>query len=138
MKKLMFVCTGNSARSQMAEGWARFLGKEKWEVYSAGLEPKGINPYAVQVMQEEGVDISRQKSKNLDYELMKQMDVIVTLCDNATESCAVTPPNIVTLHWSLPDPAAFSGSTEMVLKEFRTVMNDIKQRVETLFQNLSC
>lgn len=133
----MFVCTGNSARSQMAEGWARVLSRGKWEVHSAGLEPKGVNPYAVKVMQEIGVNISQQKSKNLDYELMRQMDVIVTLCDNAQESCPVTPPGIKTFHWPLQDPAGFAGSEAEIIQGFRTVRDEINIRIEALFASLT-
>ncbi|OGC76052.1 MAG: arsenate reductase (thioredoxin) [candidate division Zixibacteria bacterium RBG_16_50_21] len=132
MKKIMFVCTGNSARSQMAEGWAKILSRGKWEVYSAGLEPKGVNPKAIRVMQEVGINISNQKSKSIDYKLMKEMDVIVTLCDNAKESCPVTPPHIKTFHWSLPDPAAATGSEEKVGQVFRLVRDEIKSRMEKL------
>jgi len=113
--KIMFVCTGNSARSQMAEGWARYLSKGKWEVHSAGVKPKGVNPHAIAAMQEIGIDISQQKSTNLDYELMGQMDVIVTLCDNAKESC--------------PD--------EQKKQLFKTVRDEIRERIKKLLQGLS-
>ena len=128
----MFVCTGNSARSQMAEGWARFFSQGGWEAYSTGLEPKGVNPYAIQVMQEVGVDIAGQKSKSIENDLMNKMDVIVTLCDNAKESCPVTPPKIKTFHWSLPDPAAATGREEEVKQVFREVRDEIKARIEEL------
>jgi arsenate reductase len=132
MKKIMFVCTGNSARSQMAEGWAKILSRGKWEVYSAGLEPKGVNPEAIKVMQEVGVDITNQKSKSIDYDLMQEMDGIVTLCDSAKESCPVTPPQIKTFHWSLSDPAAATGSQEVVSQVFRAVRDEIKVRIGKL------
>lgn len=135
--KIMFVCTGNSARSQMAEGWARYLSEGKWEVHSAGVKPKGVNPYAIQVMRESGVDMSGQESKNLGYELMGQMDVIVTLCDNAKESCPVIPPKVKTLHWSLPDPAGFTGTEEQKKQLFRTVRDEIRERIKKLLPGLS-
>lgn len=135
MKKIMFVCTGNSARSQMAEGLAREMSANRWEVYSAGLEPKTVNPYAIKAMQEIGLDISGQRSKELDYELMQQMDLIVTLCDNAKESCPVVPSHIQTLHWSLEDPATASGSEAEILSVFRRTRDEIKERIETLLKS---
>ena len=133
----MFVCTGNSARSQMAEGWARYLSQGKWEVHSAGVQPKGVNPHAIAAMQEIGIDISQQKSKNLDYELMGQMDVIVTLCDSAKESCPVTLPKVKTFHWSLSDPAGFTGTDEQKKQFFRTVRDEIRERIKKLLPGLS-
>ena len=135
--RIMFVCTGNSARSQMAEGWARYLSGDKWEVHSAGVQPKDVNSHAIAAMQEIGIDISQQKSKNLDYELMGQMDMIVTLCDNAKESCPVTPPKVKTFHWSLPDPAGFTGTDEQKKQLFRTVRDEIKERIKKLLPGLS-
>ncbi len=135
MKKIMFVCTGNSARSQMAEGLAREMSANRWEVYSAGLEPKMVNPYAIRAMHEIGIDISGQKSKELDYELMKQMDIIVTLCDNAKESCPVTPSHIQTFHWSLEDPAEATGSENEILSVFRRIRDEIKERIESLLKS---
>ncbi|MBC7343741.1 MAG: arsenate reductase ArsC, partial [Clostridia bacterium] len=106
--RIMFLCTGNSCRSQMAEGWARYLARELQgtsstsqpiEVYSAGLEPAGLNPRAVAAMAEVGIDISQQTSKAIDPQLLSQMDVVVTLCGDAEERCPVTPPSIRRLHW---------------------------------------
>lgn len=134
MKKVMFVCTGNSARSQMAEGYAKNLLKNKFKVYSAGLNPKGINPYAIKVMREMGIDISGQKSKVIDEELLHQMDLVITLCDSAKESCPVTPPAIQTLHWSLPDPSEFFGTEQEILESFRRIRDEIKNRIESFFK----
>ena len=92
MLKVMFLCTGNSCRSQMAEGLARELGKGLIEAHSAGLTPQGVNPKAVAVMKEIGIDISQQQSKAIDPELLEKMDTVITLCDNASESCPWTPP----------------------------------------------
>ncbi len=131
-KRVLFICTGNSARSQMAEGFGKVLGKSKWEVYSAGIEPKGLNPYAVKVMQEEAIDISQQKSKDIDEELLNKMDLVVTLCDHAQKNCPAVPPNIKTLHWSLPDPSLFTGTEDMILEKFRTIREEIKKRIENL------
>lgn len=124
--KVMFLCTGNSCRSQMAEGFAREFGKEKIKAYSAGLDPKGIDKRAILVMKEVGIDISNQHSKNIDLELLKQMDVIITLCDNAAESCPLTPPEIKRLHWSIKDPVKAQGTEEEIVNEFRLIRDEIK------------
>lgn len=130
MVKVLFLCTGNSCRSQMAEGFARELGKGLFEVHSAGLRPHGVNQRAVAVMKEIGIDISQQKSKSIDEELLKQMDIIITLCDDAAESCPLTPPEIRRIHWSLKDPAKATGSEEEIMKEFRSVRDEIAKRVQ--------
>ena len=132
----MFLCTGNSCRSQIAEGFARVRGKGIVEPYSAGLKPAGVNEKAEQVMKEIGIDISHQTSKAIDEELMKTMDVIITLCDNAAESCPSTPPEIKRLHWSLQDPAKAQGTEEEVLNEFRRVRDEIEQRVKTFIEEV--
>jgi arsenate reductase len=129
MLKVMFLCTGNSCRSQMSEGFARELGKGIIEPYSAGLAPKIINEKAVKVMKEIGIDISHQKSKPIDPDLLQKMDVVITLCDNAAESCPWTPPEIKRIHWSLRDPAVATGTEEEVMNEFRKVRDEIKQRI---------
>lgn len=129
MLKVMFLCTGNSCRSQMAEGFAMELGKGIIEPYSAGVSPQGVNEKAVQVMKEIGIDISSQKSKPIDKELLKKMDVVITLCDNAAQSCPWTPPEIKLLHWSLDDPAKAVGTEEEILNEFRRVRDKIKELI---------
>ncbi len=113
----------------MAEGFARELGKGLIEPYSAGLSPQGVNPKAVAVMKEIGIDISKQQSKAIDPELLEKMDVVITLCDNASESCPWTPPAIKRIHWSLKDPAHAAGPEEEVLKEFRRVRDEIKEKI---------
>ena len=132
--KIMFICTGNSARSQMAEGLARKLSKGSREVYSAGLDPKGVNPHAIKAMKEIGIDITGQRSKEVDSSLMSQMDVIVTLCDQAKERCPVTPPHIKTYHWSLPDPAFFSGTEKEIMAQFGKIRDEISELVKKLLQ----
>jgi len=136
MLKVMFLCTGNSCRSQMAEGFARELGKGRIEARSAGLNPADLNERAVQVMKEVGIDISRQKSKPIDLELLRKMDVIITLCDNAAESCPWTPPEIKRIHWSLKDPAKADGSEKEILDEFRRVRDEIKKRIESFLNEI--
>ena len=108
--KVMFLCTGNSCRSQMAEGLARELGKGVLEPYSAGLMAAGVLPRAIAVMKEIGIDISGRKSKTIDERLLKNMDVVVTLCDNAAEACPWTPPEIKRLHWPIKDPVGTRGT----------------------------
>ncbi len=128
MLKVMFLCTGNSCRSQMAEGFARELGKGQIEARSAGLNPAGLNERAVKVMKEIGIDISQQESKPIDEELLKKMDVIITLCNNASEACPWTPPEIKRLHWSLSDPAKAAGTEKEIMNEFRRVRDKIKEK----------
>lgn len=128
----MFLCTGNSCRSQMAEGFARALGGGRWEVHSAGLEAHGLNPRAVQVMAEAGIDISRQTSDTIDPNLLDQMDAVVTLCGHAEEHCPVTPPRVHREHWPLPDPARATGTEEEIMARFRAVRDEIRRRVEDL------
>ena len=113
----------------MAEGFARELGKGLIAAYSAGLSPQGVNPKAVAVMKEIGIDISQQQSKAIDPELLEKMDTVITLCDNASESCPWTPPAIKRIHWSLKDPAHAAGPEEEVLNEFRRVRDEIKERI---------
>ena len=137
MLKVMFLCTGNSCRSQMAEGFARELGKGFISAYSAGLSPQGVNPKAVAVMKDIGIDISQQQSKPIDPELLEKMDVVITLCDNASESCPWTPPAIKRIHWSLKDPAHTAGSEEEVLNEFRRVRDEIKEKIVNFLKEIS-
>jgi len=136
MTKIMFLCTGNSCRSQMAEGFARVLGKGIIKPYSAGLKPAGVNEKAERVMEEIGIDISHHTSKAIDDELLKTMDIVITLCDNAAESCPWTPPEIKRLHWSMKDPAKAQGTEEEVLDEFRKARNEIEQRVKNLIEEV--
>lgn len=130
--RIMFLCTGNSCRSQMAEGWARALGADLWEVHSAGLEAHGLNPRAVAAMAEAGVDISRQTSKTVDPALLAAMDLVVTVCGDAEERCPVTPPHVRRLHWPLPDPARAGGGEDEVMAVFRRVRDEIRERVAAL------
>ena len=127
-----FLCTGNSCRSQMAEGFARHLAGDRWEVASAGIEPSVVNPLAVAVMAEAGIDISRHVSKPIDSELLRRAAVIVTLCGDAQERCPVTPPQVRRVHWPLPDPAKATGNESEVRAAFRLVRDDIGRRVGRL------
>ena len=134
--KVLFVCTGNSARSQMAEGFARHFGGEQIEAHSAGVEPSRLNPVAVAVMQEKGIDISGHRSKAFDWDLARQMDVVVTVCGHANETCPVLPPEVKRLHWPLEDPAALQGTDTEVLTKFREIRDQIEARIVGLLQVL--
>jgi arsenate reductase len=126
-KTVLFLCTGNSARSQMAEGLLRHLRNNEFEVFSAGVEPKGVHPMAVQAMQEIGIDISGQKSKHIDELPDREFDHIITLCDHAAQNCPVFLGKGVRLHHSFSDPATAVGSDHEVLEAFRKVRDELKQ-----------
>lgn len=132
MPKVYFLCTGNACRSQMAEGFAKKLLSQQWQVRSAGLEAHGLNPLATKVMAEKGIDISRQQSKVIDNAALQQADLIVTLCGDARDRCPWTPRSVRRLHWPLKDPAAATGSPAEVLQEFRNVRDAIEIRVRAL------
>lgn len=136
MLKVMFLCTGNSCRSQMAEGFARHLGKGLLEAHSAGLMAAGVNPRAIAVMREAGIDISRQRSREIDPDLLRTMDVVITLCDNAAEACPATPPAIKRLHWPIKDPVGTIGTEERIMKAFRRARDEIREKVEGLVRGL--
>lgn len=130
--RLLFVCTGNSARSQMAEGWAKKLAPAGVEVWSAGTRPVGVNPRAVEVMKERGVDISAQRSKSL-AEVPADADYVITLCAEADAQCPVLPARVDRLPWHLPDPAMVKGSEEEKLEAFRTARDRIEGLLRELF-----
>ena len=127
-KKILVICTGNSARSQMAEGFLKHYKKD-WEIYSAGTQPVGLNPIAVGVMSEKGIDISGYKSKHIDLFSNMKFDYVITVCDNAKESCPVFPGNAEYIHWSLKDPAAAEGTKEEKLNAFRKIRDEINNKV---------
>ena len=130
-QKVLFLCTHNSARSQMAEGLLRHLGRESCEVFSAGTEKTRVRPQAIQVMAELGIDISQQQSKPLEQYLGQPFDYVITVCDAANEACPVFPGAKQRLHWSFEDPAAAVGSEEERLRVFRSVRDNIKEHIET-------
>lgn len=131
MNKVMFLCTGNSCRSQMAEGLLRHIAGGRFEVYSAGLRPIGINKYAVKAMAEVGIDITGQTSDPIDPELLDSMDYAITLCGNANEACPTTPPDVKRIHWPVDDPYYATGTEDEIMAEFRRVREDIRARIET-------
>ena len=134
--KIMFMCTGNSCRSQMAEGFARALGQGVIEPYSAGVMPSEVHPKTVQVMKEVGIDISNQSSKGIDDGLLNTMDIIITLCSSAEAMCPMTPPRIKRMHWSIDDPKSATGTEEEVLNAFRRTREEIKKKIEILIEEL--
>lgn len=135
LSSVLFLCTGNSCRSQMAEGFARELGGDRLRVQSAGIEAHGQNPRAVAAMHEVGVDISGQQSTRLTDAMLAQTQLVVTVCGDADESCPMLPPGIRRVHWPLPDPAKATGSEEEISARFRAVRDDIRERVNALLRD---
>ncbi|MFC6202950.1 arsenate reductase (thioredoxin) [Lactiplantibacillus nangangensis] len=131
-QQLYFLCTENSCRSQMAEGFAKQLLPADWTIQSAGVEVHGLNPKAVQVMAEVGIDISAQQSTLIDPDYLQHCDLVVTLCGDARDRCPVTPPSVKKLHWPLPDPAQATGDEAAQLVVFRQVRDEIKTRIQQL------
>jgi arsenate reductase (thioredoxin) len=133
--RVLFLCTGNSARSQMAEAYLRRAAGDRYEAMSAGIEPKGLNPLAVEAMREIGIDISRQKSKEVEELLGTNPDYVVTVCDNAKEKCPLFPGSFKSVHWDLQDPAGAEGGQEEKLAVFRRVRDEIVTRIDHEFLN---
>jgi len=132
-ESILFLCTGNSCRSQMAEGFARHLGNGRYRFFSAGTEPKGIHPLAVRVMREVGIDITGQRSKSLANIPLDSVDQVITLCGDAADNCPALSAKVKRIHWTLPDPALARGEEQEVLQVFRRVRDDLRARVESLF-----
>lgn len=131
--KVLFLCTGNSARSQMAEGYLRHVAADKFEPLSAGVEPKGLNPLAVEAMHEIGIEISQQKSKDVGRFLGQNIPYVVTVCDNAKKHCPTFAGAQQLLHWSIDDPAEATGTHDEKLAVFRRVRDEIKKRIDETF-----
>lgn len=130
-----FLCTGNSCRSQIADGFLTALGGDKYEVKSAGLEAHGLNPRAVQVMKEAGVDISNNSSNVIDSEILNRATFVITLCGHADEHCPViSNKNVIKWHWGFDDPAKATGTEGEIMTQFRSVRDDIKTRIEKFVQ----
>jgi arsenate reductase len=129
--RVLFLCSGNSARSQMAEAFLRSFAGDKFEAHSAGLSPREVNPFTLQVMREKGIDISSQTSKGVEVYLGKTLfQYLITVCDDADKNCPTTWPGISQrLHWSFEDPAAFEGSDEEKQAKFRQIRDQIEQRI---------
>lgn len=132
-----FLCTGNSCRSQIAEGWARQLGGGAIDVYSAGVEAHGLNPRAIATMKEAGIDISHHQSKFIDNDLLHRADYVITLCGDANDRCPVTPPHVHRLHWGFEDPAKAIGTEEEIEGKFREVRDAIRSRIQLFLDELA-
>ncbi len=130
MRGILFLCTGNSCRSQMAEGFARKMLPKNVEIFSAGLEPKGVHPIAIKVMQEVGIDISKQESKNTSEIPLDKIDIVITLCGDAAERCPVFPGKVERIHWEIEDPAKAKGSEKEITQLFRRIRDKIKSYME--------
>lgn len=128
-KRVLILCTGNSARSQMAEGLLRHDGADKFEVFSAGVEPSHVRPQAVEAMREVGIDISGHRSKSMDEFAGQEFDYVITVCDNANERCPVFPGRTQRIHWSFDDPAAPEGDEATNFAVFRRVRDEIRHRL---------
>jgi arsenate reductase len=133
-RRVLILCTGNSARSQMAEGLLRHMGGTQFEVYSAGTKPVGVNALAIEAMREVGIDISKQRSKSVGEFGSQEFATVITVCDKAAEECPIFPGAPQRAHWSLPDPAAVSGTREEKLGAFRKVREELERRIR-LFAN---
>jgi arsenate reductase (thioredoxin) len=133
---ILFLCTGNSCRSQMAEGWGRHLAGGRHAFRSAGIEAHGKNPRAIAVMREAGVDIGSQESARLTGEMLSWADLVVTVCGHADEHCPVLPAGTRKRHWPLEDPAKADGSEAEILRVFRASRDDIQRRVQDLLADL--
>ncbi len=135
--RIIFLCTGNSCRSQMAEGWARALAGDDIEVKSAGIEAHGQNAMAIRVMKEVGIDISRQESIRVNGEMLEWADLLVTLCDHAEAQCPLLSPHTVKVHLPLADPAKIRGEDLALLDEFRQTREKVRQRVEFVIEQVA-
>lgn len=127
--RVLFLCTGNSARSQMAEGFLRHLAGDRFEVFSAGVNPTQVNPLAIKVMAKVGIDISKHRSKSATEFLGQNFDYVITVCDNVKQTCPVFPGKYQKIHWDLEDPAQAQGTEEEKLKVFRKIRDQIKENI---------
>jgi arsenate reductase (thioredoxin) len=136
-KRVLILCTGNSARSQMAEGLLREIGGGGFEVESAGVVASFVRPQAIRAMKEIGIDISGQRSKSVDEFSGREFDYVITVCDNAKENCPVFPGKTARIHWSFDDPAEEAGSEEEKMALFRRVRDEIKEKLDTFAKSVS-
>lgn len=137
MPQVYFLCTGNSCRSQMAEGFAKKILGSDWRVASAGVEVHGLNPRAVEVMAESGVDISKNVSTMIDGDYLMSSDLVVTLCGDARDRCPATPANIVKEYWPVADPAQATGTESEIMAAFRSARDEIEQRLLDLQERVA-
>ena len=137
MTRILVLCTGNSARSQIAEGLLRQLGGKEFEVHSAGTHPAGmVHPVAIEAMKERGIDISKQRSKAMSRFVGKPFDYVITVCDDAYQECPFFPGAKHQLHWSTPDPSFVGGSQDERLDAFRLTVNSLETRVKEFLPNI--
>jgi len=129
-KKILVLCTGNSCRSQIAEGYLRYFANDKADVYSAGVETHGVNPKAIATMKEDGIDISNHTSNNIDEYRNIDFDFVITVCDNSKERCPFFPTKAQKFHYNFPDPAKATGTDEEIEKQFKQVRQMIKEYCE--------
>lgn len=134
MKKVLVLCTGNSCRSQLAEGYLRHYAGDKAEIYSAGVETHGVNPRAIAIMAEHGIDISSHTSNNIQEYANLQFDYVITVCDHAKERCPFFPATAQQFHHNFPDPAKATGTEEEIMQQFRDVRELIKLYCESFAQ----
>ena len=137
MKKILVLCTGNSCRSQIAEGYLRYFAGDKAEIYSAGVETHGVNPRAIETMQEDGIDISNHTSNNIDEYRNIDFDFVITVCDNAKERCPFFPTNATKFHYNFPDPAKAKGTEEEIKEQFRQVRQLIKNYCDKFITDIN-
>lgn len=135
MKNVLVLCTGNSCRSQIAEGYLRHFANGYAAIYSAGIETHGVNPKAIAVMAQDGIDISHHTSNNVDEYIAIPFDFVITVCDNANENCPYFPTEAIRLHYNFPDPAKAQGTDDEVMQEFERVRNKIKKYCEVFVKN---
>lgn len=133
---ILFLCTGNSCRSQIAEGWLRERGGSDFTAQSAGIEAHGKNPRAIAIMREAGIDISGQESTVVTDGMIAAANVVVTVCGHADEQCPVLPPTVRKLHWPLTDPAKATGTEDEIMAEFRATRDEVERRVRQLIEDL--
>ncbi len=126
-KKVLVLCTGNSCRSQIAEGYLRHFAGNKAQIFSAGIETHGVNPRAIATMKEDGIDISKHTSNHIDEYMHINFDFVITVCDNARENCPIFPTHAKKFHHNFPDPAKAKGTENEIMQQFCTVRNEIKQ-----------
>lgn len=127
MKKILVLCTGNSCRSQIAEGYLRHFAKDQAKIYSAGIEKHGVNPKAIEIMKRDGIDITGHTSNLINEYMEIDFDYVITVCDHAKESCPYFPINAIKLHYNFPDPAKATGTEEEILEHFAEVRDMIKK-----------
>ena len=136
-KQVLILCTGNSARSQMAEGLLRHMTGGRFDVASAGVAPTRVRPEAIEAMREIGIDISQQRSKSVDEFAGREFDYVITVCDNANEQCPVFPGRTERIHWSFDDPAAVEGDDDTRLSAFRRVRDEIHRRLQQFQEEIN-